>query len=352
MLLKKPLVLRGLTTCLAGFLALAVGSTEARASSKICFTSQETGDSEIFIMDSDGSNVVNLTANPSSDEFYCSWSPDGTQVAFVSDQDGDAEIYRVDVDGSNETRLTNSAGNDLSPAWSPDGTLIAFSSYRDGNMEIYVMNASDGSNPTRLTFNDSPPHASIDYGPTWSPDGSQIAFQTYRHRSCCPPNGNLEIYKMDANGSNETRLTNNSGADTVPAWSPDGTLIAYTSNITGNDEIWVMDTNGLNPTNLTNNPAEDSMATWSPDGREIAFGSDRGGDEEIFVMDAANGANQTALTSNAADDSNPNWSSDLSPAVPAISARGQVVLVLLLVGIAAFGVMRSRKQRNRLSGGG
>ena len=349
MLLKKPLVLRGWMTCLAGFLALAVASTEARASSKICFTSMETGDSEIFIMDSDGSNVVNLTANPSSSESYCSWSPDGSQVAFVSDQDGDVEIYRVDADGSNETRLTDSPGNDLSPAWSPDGTLIAFSSWRDGNMEIYVMNASDGSNPTRLTFNDSPPYASIDYGPSWSPDGTQIAFQSYRNSSCCPPNGNIEIYKMDADGMNQTRLTNNNSSDTVPSWSPDGSLIAYTSNITGDNEIWVMDTDGLNQTNLTDNPAEDSMATWSPDASEIAFDSDRNGDKEIYVMDAADGGNQTPLTSNVADDSNPDWSSDLSPVVPAISARGQVVLVLVLGGIAAFGVMRSRRQRAGVS---
>ena len=91
------------------------------------------------------------------------------------------------------------------------------------------------------------------------------------------------------------------------------------------------------------------MATWSPDASEIAFDSDRNGDKEIFVMDAANGANQTPLTSNAADDSNPNWSSALSPAVPAMSVRGQVVLVLLLGGIAAFGFMRSRRHHAGVS---
>lgn len=339
---KKPLMSRAWMGCFVGLLVLAFGSAEARASSQICFTSEPTpGNLEIFSMNSDGSNPANLTANPLSDEYYCSWSPDGTQVAFVSDQDGDWEIYRVDADGSNETRLTDSIGNDLSPAWSPDGTLIAFSSWRDGNMEIYVMDASDGSNPTRLTFNDSPPYASIDYGPSWSPDGTQIAFQSYRNRSCCPVNGNVEIYKMDADGSNQTRLTNNLTMDLVPAWSPDGTQIAFNGYRTGDSEIFVMDTNGLNQTNITNNPAEDSHAAWSPDASEIAFDSDRSGSEKIYVM-GADGSNPTPLTSNLLDDSTPNWSANLSPAVPAISARGQAVLVLFLGGIAAFGVMRRR----------
>ena len=350
MLLKKPVMLRWLMGCFVGLLALAVGSAEARASSKVCYTSQETGDFEVFVMDSDGSNPVNLTASPLSGESYCSWSPDGTQIAFVSDRVDvtNPEIYRMDADGSNQTRLTFDAGNDLSPAWSPDGTQIAFSSYRDGNMEIYLMDASDGSNLTRLTYNSSPFPASIDYAPSWSPDGTQIAFQSYRNRSCCPPNQNIEIYKMDSDGSNQTRLTNDVASDTVPVWSPDGTQIAFNSNRTGDSEIFVMDTDGLYPTNLTENLAEDSMATWSPDSSEIAFGSDRSGGEEIYVM-GADGSSPTPLTSNSFDDSNPNWSSDLSPAVPAISVQGQAVLVLFLGGIAAFGVMRRRRQRVRVS---
>ena len=346
MLFKKPSLM--LSCLIMLMLAGTAVPGDAQAETKICFTATRDGDYEIYLMNPDGSNQTNLTNNPLSDEVYCTLSPDGSQVAFVSNQDNDMEIYRMDADGSNETRLTNSAENDLSPAWSPDGTQIAFSSYRDGNMEIYLMDASDGSNLTRLTYNSSPPYASIDYGPSWSPDGTQIAFQSYRNRSCCPPNQNIEIYKMDSDGSNQTRLTNDVASDTVPVWSPDGTQIAFNSNRTGDSEIFVMDTDGLYPTNLTENLAEDSMATWSPDSSEIAFGSDRSGGEEIYVM-GADGSSPTPLTSNSFDDSNPNWSSDLSPAVPAISVQGQAVLVLFLGGIAAFGVMRRRRKRVRVS---
>src|SRR3972149_3275713 len=94
---------------------------------------------------------------------------------------------------------------------------IAFVSIRDGNYEIYAMNA-DGSGQTRLTNN-----AATEYGPAWSPDGTKIAFWSDR-------DGNWEVYAMNADGSGQTRLTNNSAWDAAPAWSPDGTKIAFYSS--------------------------------------------------------------------------------------------------------------------------
>ena len=84
---------------------------------------------------------------------------------------------------------------------------IVFFSERDGNQEIYVMNAADGSNQTRLTYNDVQ-----DTGSTWSPDGTKIAFASAR-------DGNIEIYLMNASdGSGQTRLTNNTATDAEPDW--------------------------------------------------------------------------------------------------------------------------------------
>ena len=177
---------------------------------------------------------------------------------------------------------------------------IAFISNRDGNQEIYVMNA-DGTNPTRLTFTSANELAAC-----WSPDGAKIALTSER-------DGNPEIYVMDADGTNTTRLTNNSAFDGVDpqCWSPDGTEIAFISNRTGNMEIYVMDPNGSGPTNLTNHSADDIGPTWSPDGTQIAFASYRDGisNPEIYVMDA-DGTNQSRLTNNSVPDSNPSWSPD------------------------------------------
>src|SRR5439155_1221949 len=149
------------------------------------------------------------------------------KIAFVSDRDGNNEIYTMNPDGTGVTRLTFDtvvSHNDLSPAWSPDGTKIAFASDRDGNYEIYTMNADD-SGPTRLTSN-----LADDASPTWSHDGTKIAFVRYL------VGGNYEIYDLDADlchectGTGPTNLSQSASADLEPAWSPDGTKIAFASN--------------------------------------------------------------------------------------------------------------------------
>ena len=141
-----------------------------------------------------------------------------------------------------------------------------------------------------------------DDNPSWSPDGSMIAFSSDR-------NANWEVYVMDADGSNQTRLTNNPTNDGYLDWSPDGSRIAFNSDRDGDIEVFVMNADGTNQTNLTNNPARDFMPSWSPDGAKITFNSDRDGNWEIYVMDA-DGSNQTRLTNDPARDENPSWSPD------------------------------------------
>lgn len=172
---------------------------------------------------------------------------------------------------------------------------IVFSSARDGNEEIYTMNP-DGSNVTRLTNN-----SANDQYPSWSADGTKIVFDSNR-------DGNFEIYVMDADGSNQTRLTNNSSLDAIPAWSPFGNRILFYSNRDGNDEIYVMNADGSSQTNLTNHSASDVQAAWSPDGTKIAFESNRGGSSQIYTMNA-NGSSVTQRTSSGLN-GGADWSPD------------------------------------------
>ena len=290
-------------------LACPVVSIGTGPPERIAFVSGFPGDTEIYVMEADGSSPTRLTFSE-EDDYSPTWSPDGSRIAFVSNRDRRPEyvpeIYVMDTDGSNQTRLTFNEAS--SPAWSPDGSRIAFVSDRDGNSKIYVMDA-DGSNVTRLTF-----HEGDDVDPAWSPDGSRIAFASNRHGL---DNGlDKQIYVMDTDGSNIIRLTFRQveqgkveqGEKEEPAWSPDGSRIAFVSSETGNVDIYLMNPDGSNITRVTFNEAIDWFPTWSPDGSRIAFASDRDGPSgEIYVMDA-DGSNVTRLTFSEKPAFAPAWS--------------------------------------------
>jgi Tol biopolymer transport system component len=181
---------------------------------------------------------------------------------------------------------------------------IAFASERDGNYEIYVMNPNGGGQ-ARLTTNPA-----VDREPAWSPDGTRIAFASDRGGA------GTDIYVVslatpDTPFTPAARLTNNAADDGQPAWSPDGSKIAFVSSRTGDDEIFVMNADGTGQTNLTNNPFDDFDPAWSPDGTKIAFASNRDGttieaSEDVFTMDA-NGGGQTNITRSPTNDRHPAW---------------------------------------------
>lgn len=187
------------------------------------------------------------------------------------------------------------------PAWAAfpgENGRIAFTSWRDGNGEIYSMNA-DGTNATRLTNN-----SSSDTEPVFSPDGTKIAFSSASFRDSIQ-----DIYSMNADGTGLTRLTTNAlylpAAE--PAFSPDGAKIAFTNGcMECNQELYVMNADGSGQTRLTINGSYDSEPVFSPDGSKIAFASERDRNFEIYSMDA-DGTNQTRLTNHASFDGQPDW---------------------------------------------
>jgi TolB protein len=222
-------------------------------------------DTDIFMIDPDGSGLINLTNGP-ADRRTLHWSPNSRWLLFVQKGEDyhNCELYRINVNSSNVVQLTNDEYMNGGEAWSPNGWRIAFSYGSEGPSEIQLMNV-DGSGRIRLTnafeepFNDA-------HTPAWSPDSRQIAFESDR-------DGYYGIYIMNVDGSNVISLTDGTPGDWFPRqsprWSPDGTQIAFAGGDVG--DIYLINVNDVlqetgdaEPINLTNHPADDGSFVWQP----------------------------------------------------------------------------------------
>lgn len=308
--------------------ASGVPTRRQKANGRIVYQSDRNGQTEIFLMDADGKNSIQLTDN-TVDDFAPSFSPDGAKIAFVSRrEDIFGDIYMMNVDGGNPVRLTNNSMSDFDPAWSPDGKRIAFFSYRDGNAEIYVMNA-DGSDQLRLTTSPGD-----DTYPTWSPDGSRIAFTSVQ-------NGNTDVYVMNVDGSGQTRLTDDPAIDRSPSWSPDGNYIIFVSGRFPGSEILRMNSDGSNENILTMNIAGSQFdPEYAPDGEKITFVSNGEGEPEIFTMNA-DGSNPVRLTNN------PTF--DLAPSRQPLNVNGKITFSSARDGLGDTDIFSVRTDGNKLA---
>jgi Tol biopolymer transport system component len=222
------------------------------------------------------------------------------RIAYTSDRTGDDEIFTARVDGYGEQNLTNSPGVDQSPAWSPDGSQIAFVSDRSGRMDLWVMNW-DGGDPHQVTDGDA---SSSDFEPAWSPDGTRLVFSSSRG------DGSYHLWTVDLADGSLRQLT--AGWGTQPSWSPDGTRIAYS----GTSEIRVVNADGSGDQQLTScacsGPA--GSAAWSRDGSFLVFGRY---DDDWQTTDVrqlyyvgASGGEGVPLTSGAFYNDHPSFSPD------------------------------------------
>lgn len=194
---------------------------------------------------------------------------------------------------------------------------LLFTTNRDGNSEIYSMNA-DGSDKTRLT-ND----LLSDFSATWFPDGKKILF--IRGTGVAPNADN--IWVMNSDGSGPTNLTNDAAAYHF-AISPNGSRIAFSTNRSGNFAIYVMNADGTGQTQITNGAGQDVAPNWSPDGSRLLFVSARDGNREIYVMNP-DGTGQTRLTVASGNDDETAWSPNGSSIVFSSERSGARELYLM-----------------------
>jgi len=175
---------------------------------------------------------------------------------------------------------------------------IVFSWDRDGDFDLYLMDADVQQVLSQLTDN-----SASDLTPAWSPDGTHVALTSN-------VNGNYEIYVLNPATGESDVLTNNTWDDLYPAWSPDGKHIAFTTNRDSNLDIYVMDANGKNPKRLTTDPNYQGNPIWSPDGTRIAYVEGRDAKRDIMVMDATGDNPQPLTTRPTSADYSPAWSPD------------------------------------------
>lgn len=179
-------------------------------------------------------------------------SPDGNFLAFASSYEGNSELYRMDTRTKALQRLTVNAAGDLSPSWSPSGREIAFTSDRSGGPQIFLMSA-DGSNVRRLTFEDD-----YNAAPAWSPRGNWIAFV------CRTPRKEYKLCLITPDGQKRVQLTVGPGVDDSPSWSPDGRHIVFSSTAEGKSQIYMINADGKDLERITFTGTHNSAPAWSP----------------------------------------------------------------------------------------
>ena len=267
----------------------------------IAFSSNRSGNYDIYVMDINGKNLQRLT-DDFANEISPTFSPDGQWMAYGSSRDGNDDIYVMNLKTKVSEQLTNHPSRDLSPAWSPDGRWIAFVSERTETLDIYKIEPS-GANLQQLTHGNEQNSA-----PAWSPDSQFIAYRSFKD-----PAG---IYIMDANGGNPSRLKNQPEPGWTPAWSPDRKRIAFTVVLGGNYDIYTLNIDGRDLRRITRDIAGDWLPAWHPNGHSMVFSSTLlnrllgrwEGNSDIYHIEV-NGAveNRRKMTRHPAVDMDPTW---------------------------------------------
>jgi Tol biopolymer transport system component len=252
----------------------------------------------------------------------CGWFlPDGERLFFASTHHAGAacparpdpsngyvwgidpyDIYTVGRDGRDLRRLTSYGVYTAEGVLSPDGKRIVFTSLKDGDLDIYTMNV-DGSDVRRLTTTPG-----YDGGPWWSPDGTKIVYRAWHYapedsaglrqyrellgQRAIRPN-RMELFVMNADGSDQRQVTRLGGANFGPSWTPDGQRIVFSSNHRNprsrNFDLFVVRLDGTGLEQITTHPEFDGFPMFSPDGRHLVWASNRGaskpGDTNLFLAE-------------------------------------------------------------------
>lgn len=230
--------------------------------SHIVFVRSRAGHDQLFLANSDGTEISALTA---ANDVGCGcgvhepdWAPDGTTIAFRgADLAGNQDIYVVDVGTGAVERITTAPTYEGSPDWSPDGTTIAFTRGDGDHPSVWLIGAGEDSRAVRLSEGSAP---------AWSPDGQTIAFT----RAAGTGDGS-DIWTIATDGSSAEELTDRNEFDSTPAWLPDGTQIAFTAFRPGDDTPTAIAAVDLRTRQVYQLASGLSEPAWTPEGSLLAI---------------------------------------------------------------------------------
>ncbi|MDH3769956.1 MAG: Tol-Pal system beta propeller repeat protein TolB [Nitrospirota bacterium] len=264
------------------------------ARTKIAFVGEKENGRELFVMDYDGYDPQQVTADGYLN-LMPTWSPDRKSLIYTGYRDRKQQIMRRELATGREEVLVSPASLNITATFAPDGKSITYAAAQEGNSDIYQVEL-DSRSPKQLTS-----HHSADLSPSWSPDGRHLTFTSDR-------GGRPQIYIMDADGSNVRRLTYDGDYNAAPAWSPKGDWIVYVCRVPGEGfKLCRISPNGEQRSQITTGNSIDDSPSWAPNGRHLVFSSIRRGESQLYII-TSEGAGLEKISSVGAHLSSPTWS--------------------------------------------
>ncbi len=264
------------------------------ARTKIAFVGEKENGRELFVMDYDGYDPQQVTADGYLN-LMPTWSPDRKSLIYTAYRDRKQQIMRRELSTGREDILVSPASLNITATFSPNGQSITYAAAQEGNSDIYQLEL-DSRTSKQLTS-----HHSADLSPSWSPDGRYLAFTSDR-------GGRPQIYIMDAEGSNVRRLTYDGDYNAAPAWSPKGDWIVYVCRIPGEGfKLCRISPDGKERVQITKGNSIDDSPSWAPNGRHLVFSSIRRGESQIYIV-TSDGAGLEKISSVGVHLSSPSWS--------------------------------------------
>lgn len=253
------------------------------AATRVVFVRQNRTSNDLMIVDSDGENLRRMTGTEGL-IYSPTWAPDGSRIAYTLQGEGVSQLFERDMSSGRVTTISTPRSQlIMTPAYSPDGTKLAFGASINERVELFEADVTSGR------FQQITRGPAYSFSPSYSPDGSRIAFNSNRL-------GNPHIYVMPSGGGGATLITpfvsGQRGYYTSPEWAPSGTQITFHGhwNSRGTYHVFVADANRpLSQIRQLTTEGNNEDPAWAPDGRHVVYTASGGGRNGLYVVDTVTG---------------------------------------------------------------